>query len=405
MSVMVAGCSLEWGQADHHHAPDSPDAGIADPTMPDASPDAAVPSNSLVASTGTFAARTAYAVMDDEPYALVIADLDGNGRPDVAVANHRHQGNADTINTLGSVTALLSTPSGGLQYAGKAGVGYGPVAIAAGDFNRDGKPDLVTANLAQGIGGNLSLLIGLGGGAFAAAVSAAGCCSPQGIRTADMNGDLAIANYQSIQISLGNGLGGFAAPVSYAMPSGGTFNLALGDLDHNGTVDVVGDYGYWDQPNGVAVLLGNTNGSLQTSVGYDSRKGINMQAMADIDHDGALDVITSNNATNDISVFRGTGTGTLLMPTTYMSGHALTSIVAADFNGDTYADIAVTAADDGTVLVMLNKGDGTFDIATAYSTGSGAFSVAAADFNGDRRLDLVVANPADDTVSVLLGQP
>jgi hypothetical protein len=405
--MVVPGCALEWGQ--HHDAPDAgagtslPDAGGPDTAILDAPPYA------VVASSGTFGLQTAYATMDDEPQSIATGDLDGDGRPDVVVANHRHQGmDSNSIYIPGSVTTFLSTSTGALQFKQKLAVGYGPVAIELADFNGDHRLDLVTTNLAQGIGGNLSVALGNGDGTFAPSYAAAGCCSPQDVKAGDFNGDgkldLAIANYQAAQIALGNGNGTFATPTSYAAQFG-SMKLAIGDLDNNGKLDVVLPDYYYQAPSDLAVLLGNGNGTLQTAVHYHASQSYMVPAIDDLDHDGNLDVITANGVLSSITVLRGDGAGGLLAPTAYATGNTLNGIVVADLNGDRYADVAVASTDDSTVVVRLNNRDGTFGPAASYPTASAPFGIAAADVNHDGILDLITPNPVTDDVSVLFGQP
>ena len=401
--LLGTGCSLQWGYDRDFRVDAGAAVSIDAEQGADAVVDALVPLDGPmnVPSSGTFGAPVAYAT-DVNPVAITIGDFNRDGRPDVATANNKHQGS--NINTIGTVSVLLTNMNGTLGTATHYTVGYGPVGIASGDFNRDGKLDLVTTNLAQGMGGNMTILLGDGGGMFGAPTPGAACCSPQGVAAGDLNGDgkldLAIANYFAVQILIGNGSGGFAAPVAYAL-TGSPWSVALGDMNNDGKLDVVAGYNIDPNPDSVAVFLGNGNGTVQAATIYNTNKGLNHVALAHLDGDGKLDVITANvSGSGDISVLRGTGTGALLTATHYAMGTSPTQVTIGDFNGDGKPDVA--ASSDNTAVVRLGNFDGTFGASTGYAAQQG-FAVATADFNLDGRADLVVA--IDNTVSMLLGQP
>jgi predicted dienelactone hydrolase len=123
-------------------------------------------------------------------------------------------------------------------------------------------------------------------------------------------------------------------------------------------------------------------------------------SVADLNRDGKLDLVVSDNA---ISVLLGNGDGTFQSPVTYAVGESPTEIKIADFNGDGKLDLAVTNSVSNTVSVLLGNGDGTFQPQVQYPTGTGSYGLAAADVNADGKLDLVVTNYFANTVSVLLG--
>ena len=98
--------------------------------------------------------------MGDEPRSVAVGDFNRDGKPDLATANH------DSNN----VSILLGNGSGTFAAAvNPIAVGTnGPASVAVGDFNRDGKPDLAMAN---SVSNNVSILLGNGNGTFAAAVN------------------------------------------------------------------------------------------------------------------------------------------------------------------------------------------------------------------------------------------
>jgi hypothetical protein len=83
----------------------------------------------------------------------VVADLNGDGRPDIATANRSDN----------SVGVLLSNPDGSFQSRETFAVDRQPFGITAADLNGDGHLDLVTANYA---GGSVSILLSEGEGTF-----------------------------------------------------------------------------------------------------------------------------------------------------------------------------------------------------------------------------------------------
>jgi Developmentally Regulated MAPK Interacting Protein./FG-GAP repeat. len=123
----------------------------------------------------------------------------------------------------------------------------------------------------------------------------------------------------------------------------------------------------------------------------------------DLNGDGHLDIVASNNGSGTISVLLSGPSGTLSTPTDYAVGSHPIAVVAGDFNGDGRPDIAVTVADSSAVAVLLDDGHGGL-LAPQYSAaGSSPFGLVVADFNRDGVLDLAVANSGASTVSVLMG--
>jgi DNA-binding CsgD family transcriptional regulator len=140
------------------------------------------------------------------PNAVAVGDFNGDGKPDLAVAN----GNAM------EVAILLGNGDGTFQPAASYKMTGAPNSIAVGDFNGDGKPDL-----AVGIAnsGEIWIMLGIGNGTFAPAISHGTPTSLLAIAVGDFNGDgkpdLAVVDATSNEVSvlLGNGNGTFEAPV------------------------------------------------------------------------------------------------------------------------------------------------------------------------------------------------
>src|SRR5689334_4835000 len=185
----------------------------------------AVAGLALVAS-GTFAPlpvsfNTASVYFAGAPGSIAAADFNGDGKQDLAVSIP--SGNAEFP---GQIAILRGNGNGSFRLPSTFVVqnNSNPVYMAVGDFNGDGKPDLAVANYgAPGFpGNNVSILLGNGNGTFQTAVSYLVGTLPDSVVTADFNGDghldLAVANYNSnnLSILLGNGNGTFQPAVAYS---------------------------------------------------------------------------------------------------------------------------------------------------------------------------------------------
>ena len=282
------------------------------------------------------------------------------------------------------------------------GAGLAPISVAVGDFNGDGKPDLAVANIQSD---NVSVLIGSGGGTFETAVNYGTGSGPQAVVAGDFNGDgkldLAVANVSSNNVSvlIGKGDGTFHSAVNYAVAND-PGSIVVGDFNHDGKLDlVVANY----QTNNVSVLLGNGDGTFQTAVNYNAGSGPYSLAVGDFNLDGKLDLVVADDNTNNVSVLLGNGDGTFQTARSYSAGSAPTSVAVTDFNGDGKPDLVVVDDGDNTVAVLFGYGDGTFQAAQNFAAGLSPFWLAVADFNGDGYPDLAVTNNVSSNLGVLLG--
>jgi hypothetical protein len=132
----------------------------------------------------------------------------------------------------------------------------------------------------------------------------------------------------------------------------------------------------------------------------------NAQAVADFNHDGFLDIVTTDGFGNGfLSVTLGNGDGTFGRSKETVRAGTGPGLTSADFNGDGIPDVAVldTNGSGKTVAVLLGNGDGTLRQLASYNTGLGCVWVATGDFNGDGKIDLAVVDQTDDSFSILLG--
>lgn len=369
------------------------------------------------------------------PQSIAVADLNGDGNADVVTANVC---SGDCPN--GSVSVLLGRGDGSfgaaVQYPSG---GSNATSIVVADVNGDGKLDLVVANCGAAnldacqTGGDavVGVLLGNGDGTFqTASVYDSGWQGAYSVVVADVNGDgkpdLLVAQIGgdnngngAVSVLLGNGGGTFRSAVVYQAGGWGTYSVAAGDVNGDGKPDLLVANACANPEkcsySSAGVLLGNGDGTFQPVVLYDSGgASYTTVAVADLNHDGKLDLVltTADDAVGSgggsVSVLRGTGDGTFQPAVAYdLGGDGAWALVVADVNGDGNPDVVV--AGGSTVSVLLGNGDGTLQGEVSYdSGGSSTDSVAMADVNGDALSDILVGICANsgcgngDAVGVLL---
>ncbi len=332
-----------------------------------------------------------------------VADLNGDGKPDIVVTNWYNS----------NLAVLLGNGDGTFQTAVIYGSGEQSTAVAVGDVDGDGKPDIVVGN-----NGTVGVLLGNGDGTFQPVVTYPSGGESQMFATpvaiADLNGDGkpdivvvnsgAVSGPHNVGILLGNGNGTFQPVVTYS--SGGLIpdSVAVADVNGDGKLDILVINQYCDTCEtwpALGLLLGNGDGTFQPTVSYVlSGNGGESIAVNDLNGDGKLDAVVGVACTDDscqttgVIVLLGNGDGTFQPGVTYgwpMSSDGVASVgtVLADVNGDGKLDLLVSDALTN-VGVMVGNGDGTFEPVIWFNTIATSGVVAAADVNGDGRLDMLV---------------
>ena len=360
---------------------------------------------------GTFAAAVAYAV-GDGPAAMASGDLNNDGEVDLAVANSLDD----------TVSILLGVGDGTFVAQAPVAVGTTPQALAVAFLDADANADLAVVN---GGSDDVSILLGDGAGGFAAhptePLVTVGT-APSAILAADLDGsgqvDLAVANSgtDDVSVLLGVGDGTFAAAADYDAGSGPSA-VILSDFDGDGNSDLAVTSGTGAD---VRILAGAGDGTF-TLAGAGNMTGLLPGALAasDFDDDGALDLVTANAGSDDLSVMTGNGDGTFVTQLSEPTGDGPSDVRFVDVNLDAVPDILVTNYDGQTMTVLLADDvdldgvwDGTFTAQDPFNigfdpivtaVGDEPVDVVVADFNADRLFDVAVANQADDTVWVMLG--
>jgi len=334
--------------------------------------------------------------------------------------------------SLGSLTSSLAASGilSGLLPRKDYSTGTAPVALAIGDFNGDGHPDLVVANQGDG---TISILLGVGDGTFGTQTPIAipgGTLpsAPSAVAVGDFDGDnnLDIAVTDSanskVAILLGNGDGTFKVPVTYtteigASPVAGPVALLATDIDGDGVLDLaVVNQGDGVANGSVSILFGHSvngkgDGTFIPTAAY--QVGVKPTAIASADFnvnpDKRPDLVVANQNDNSVSVLLQNVDHTftaMLDPLTSKNpatGKGPAGIAITDFNRDGRQDLAVSNQSDNTVSILLGNGDGTFGTHTDFAAGSGPVGIVAADFTGNGNPDVVVADNGGNQLSLLIG--
>ena len=342
---------------------------------------------------GTFAHRTAQG--GDGPRKLVLADLNGDDRPDIAMTNY--------WSSEGDISVLLNRGDGTFGAQTRYVVGDDPSGITASDLDDDGDVDLAVALGTADGQLEVHLLANNGNGTFTApaVVSIATFTGSPVVAAADMDGDtdpdLVVSGQGAQQVWTLINTGGLTfATASY--PAGFTsFDLRLADLDTDGDVDVV-TTDYSSNAGEMMLLRNDGDGHLDERESFETGRVPHDLAVADFDRDGRPDIAVANRETDTGAVHLqrrdGTFAASAKVPPIYPTAFAPYSLVSADVDLDDDLDVVATLPDffsgGDAVQVMLNDGNGKFSAGdTIPSTYDYPQGLATGDFNGDGYLDLV----------------
>jgi len=319
---------------------------------------------------GTFLPVVTYNSGGDYAYSVAVADINGDGKPDLLVADCGLIGINVCNHSNGLVGVLLGNGDGTFQpVVTYDSGGSTTVSIAVADVNADGKPDVVVANECGNTStcadGSVGVLLGNGDGTFQKATTYDTKYDIDSVAGADVNGDgkldllVASGGNSRVGVLLGNGDGTFQPVVIYESGGIGSHSVAVADVNGDGKPDLVVanicDTSANCAHGSVSVLMGNGDGTFQTAVSYDpGGTGAWSVAVADVNGDGKPDLVVAIFFYNTVGVLLGNGDGTFQAATTYGSGGNYPSSVAvADLNGDGLLDVAVANFCGGSGLNCL----------------------------------------------------
>ena len=351
---------------------------------------------------GTFQAPI-QSPLGPQNFSLVAADFNGDGEIDVAVPDP----------DFNSVDVLLGNGNGVFGSTGSVSLATGsslPDGGVVADFNGDGRPDIAVAVTSSSGNGAVSVELGNGDGTFQNAIVSPLHTDPINnqdlIVAADFNGDgridlLVLEAYgDGFEVLLGNGDGTFQTPVVTVLTGG--FSLAVGDFNGDGKADVVtSGYNVNNGTNTLTIYLSNGDGTFSQGAQYSVAYGA--PTVGDVNGDGKLDIVLTAFG-EPLLVMLGNGNGTFQKAISGPSAIYSTSPVLADFNGDGKIDIVVGTYSG--LAFLEGEGNGQFE-APVYSDTTEQLDggLISGDFNGDGKLDVIAppTNGAFTGVEIMTG--
>lgn len=340
------------------------------------------------------------------PYSVSAGDLDGDGKPDMVVAN----------TGANSISIFLNTSTkGNVSFAPRIDLvtGKSPHRICIADISGDGKPEILVTNYDDGsvsifrnnsVSGSIS---------FSPKTDIATGPNPESLAVGDLDGngtaDLVVTNSGGTSINIFTNKAGSGGGIDYSNPTiinyGETpLGVALADLDGDGKSDIIVS---GVLSNNLTIFRNTSSGgtlSFAYQIDYPAFLSPQQISVADLDGDGKPDLIAGGNQT--IAVLKNNSTpGNISFSSAVATGTVPDVFTAiADLDGDGKPDIAASAQFSNAAYVLKNEsspGNILFDNGQFYSVGNNPTSIAIADFDGDGKPDLALSNVSNGSVSVL----
>jgi Ca2+-binding RTX toxin-like protein len=337
----------------------------------------------------------------EHPRGVTLSDITGDGNADVVVANY-----TAAAASPGSISVFPGDGAGALRARRDYAVGDGPVSVVAADLNGDKRSDVAVADVPAS-----KVFVLLNDPARDRLRAPAGYPvggAPIDLLARDLNRDgkvdLATVNHDTNTLSVlhGNGNGTFEAAASYSTGSAVPVSLAAGDVTGDARLDIV--VSHYDSDL-ITVLAGNPAGGLEAPAHFpvgDAPIGV---VVADFNRDGRPDAAVANSRANTLSVLLGTA-GSLGSATSYPVGPAPRSVAVGDLNRDGRLDLVVAnSGSEGlnSITTLAGRANGTFSPRTNHVAGVSPFDVAVGRVNRDAKPDIALTNYYSNRSSVVLG--
>ena len=357
------------------------------------------------------------------PYQVAAGDLDGDGKVDLAVANY----NSNTVSVLRNISSTGSINAASFAEKVDFQLGNNPSSVSIADIDGDGKPDLVaTCNNSSVVAvlRNTSVSGSISASSFALRMnfSTGSFAYPYHTVIADVDGDgkpdLITANTLANTVAIqrnnsGAGIISFVPTVSFAVGANPRF-LATADVDGDGKLDIITA----NQNQNTVSVLRNTSmpneinaASFAAPISFATGAEPYAVAAGDMDGDGKPEIVVANHGANTVSVLRNTANAGIINATSFANsiefgtGAEPFSVTIGDADGDGKPDILTPNASSSTVTVLRNLTVGAGINASSFTpanfaTGGYPLSIAFADLDGDGAGEVVTSNGAN-TVTVL----
>ena len=274
-----------------------------------------------------------------------------------------------------------------------------PTSVVIADYNGDGKPDLISANY----NGTISLLQGNKDGTFQPPVNksdgltsgtaflVAASLTTQHNPANTVLQDLVVASQKGSNISVLLATGGntFNQPVSYVATTGGAdvYSIAKADVNGDGQPDIITG----NTDHSISILTGVSDGTFQAEINFPvpNSTGSITVAAGQLSSNGAQLVAAADNQNNTVTLLEFYKSTTPTVLGQFPTGMNSDAVAVGDLNKDGIPDVVV-GSEDGSVTVIVSNSDGTYKVLPRIQIGSNVDSVAIADMDGDGNPDIIV---------------
>jgi uncharacterized protein (TIGR03437 family) len=324
--------------------------------------------------------------------ALVLADLNGDARQDLIVSS-----NLDG----GSISSLLNQGNGVFSEPIVSRVGASASKIVARDLNNDQKTDLA---LISELTSNVTILLGNGQGSFVSNGNFGENVqspAPRTLAAGDFNNDgkidLVSGGQGAATLFLGDGMGRFGTYNRIA-PTLSIYTFAAGDFNNDGRPDLAFSHSQQGYGEMIAILTGKGDGTFNQSPNIDIDGSATEVVAADMTGDGKQDLVIVDQVNRYVGVLAGNGDGSFRPATFYSSIERAGTPVIGDFNHDGRPDLVTSEVFSSFLpteirlsLLYRTSGGGLLT-SRSFPLSAYAESIVSGDFNEDGRLDLAIGH-------------